>query len=124
MLPLLNPRPDGFNDLTIDGEHEGYEANPEECIATWGSAALFGYPDPAYTSIFLRTVEAAKFPSLTSALLDAPPDPCADLRVELAALQTAHELLKGQLEVEVLAHASTASRLANAKGLATQIVEG
>lgn len=109
LMPLLTPAPEDFNDLTINGAFVGYGASPEECIATWGSAALFEYTDnPAYSTLYKRRVYRSNFPALKTVMLASAPvsaDPCAAM---VKAERDAHEVTKSAL-------AATEAKLVQAK---------
>ncbi len=61
LLPFITPEADNWNDMTIGDEFKGYPALPYEAMACYGSAALFGWEKPAYSSLYLRKIEAADF---------------------------------------------------------------
>lgn len=62
LLPLLTPEADNWFDETIGDEWMGYVAAPTEGFACWGSAALFGWDKPAYSTLYLRRIRTVDFP--------------------------------------------------------------
>lgn len=70
LLIYLNPEPDNWTDGNIGDTHVGYEALPYECVATWGSAALFGWSRPAYSRLYKRKFLAADFEAVRAIMLE------------------------------------------------------
>jgi hypothetical protein len=73
LLPLITPPADNWNDTTIGDRQEGYEADPSEALACWGSAALFGWDKPAYSTLYLRKILATNFAKTKVLLLATAP---------------------------------------------------
>jgi hypothetical protein len=63
LMPLLDPEPDNYSDIEIDGELYPYVAAPSECLAVWVSAALFGFPRPAFANTYLRRIAREDLPA-------------------------------------------------------------
>jgi hypothetical protein len=69
LLPYLRPEPDNWRDPNIGGKYVGYEALPYECIAVWGSAALFNWDRPAYSTLYKRKIAAADWPEVKTIMV-------------------------------------------------------
>jgi|SRR5215471_14025619 len=61
LLGYLQPQPETWNDMTINGKFIGYTADPAECSATWVSAAMFAFDKPAYSTLYDRKIAAENF---------------------------------------------------------------
>lgn len=104
LLGYLDPRPENYSDTQVNGKDRGYPALPEECIAVWGSAALFGFAKPAYSSLYKRTISGVVYPAVKAVMLGtlppAPipaPDPCADVKAQLDAANAELALLRTKI---------------------------
>jgi hypothetical protein len=73
LLPFINPDADGWNDLTIGDDWQGYVADPSEALACYGSAALFGWTKPAYSTLYSRRILQADYPKVKALLLATAP---------------------------------------------------
>lgn len=73
LLPVITPAADNWNDLTIGDTWEGYVADPSEALACYGSAALFGWAKPAYSTLYLRRIAQADYPKVKAILLATAP---------------------------------------------------
>jgi hypothetical protein len=108
LLRYLQPLPENYTDTTIAERDKGYPANPEECLAVYGSAALFGFNPPAYTTLFKRLVPKTSLAEVKALMLGAlpveppvpAPDPCAEavavVTGQLNDERAAHEVTKGE----------------------------
>lgn len=102
LLSYLDPRPENYSDTMVNGKDYGYPALPEECIAVWGSAALFGFIKPAYASLYKRRIASTIYPvvkTLMLGVLTIPPDPqIVALKAELAKVKTSVAIARNALE--------------------------
>lgn len=73
LLPLITPPCDGWNDMTIGDKFIGYPADPDEALACYGSAALFGWAKPAYSTLYKRRILQEDYPKTKSLLLATAP---------------------------------------------------
>ena len=75
-IKLMHPQPDKWRDTVINGKDYGYPATPFETFAVYGSTALVDFVSlgassdkPAYTGIFMRSVDEADWPKLRQVIL-------------------------------------------------------
>lgn len=73
LLPLITPEADDWNDMTISDTWEGYVADPSEALACYGSAALFGWAKPAYSTLYTRRILQSDYPKAKTLLLATAP---------------------------------------------------
>lgn len=93
LLRYLQPEPENYSDTMIGDQDKGYPALPEECIAVWGSAAIFAFPHPAYGALYKRIIVEPLWAEVRAIMLASPPpapppvtpDPCAELAAQLTA---------------------------------------
>jgi hypothetical protein len=73
LLPLITPDADGWNDMSIGDDWQGYVADPSEALACYGSAALFGWVKPAYSTLYTRRIAQADYPKTKALMLTTAP---------------------------------------------------
>lgn len=89
LLPMLDPEPESRFDQTIGDDDLGYPATPEECIATFGSAAIFGFWPPAFESLYKRRFPRGLHASVRATILARAPmqESCAKQSARIAELE-------------------------------------
>lgn len=73
LLPLISPPADNWSDLTIGDNWLGYVADPSEALACYGSAALFGWTKPAYSTLYKRRILQTDYSKAKALLLTTAP---------------------------------------------------
>lgn len=137
LLKLMAPAPTAWGDQNIGGVVHRYVSLPSEVFAVYASAAICGFPKPAYRSLFKRQIPNGDWPKLAElALRDdgiadrvkeaddpvpSPPDSLADLQERLAATEAQLADANAAKQAAELSKAVAELKLATAKGKAAEI---
>ena len=99
IVKLMDPPPEDWKDMAIDGERMKYVSDPSEVFAVYASAAIADLEKPAYTRMYLRSIVQPRWGDLKSLIMRGddkgdrgstdveeivvPPDTAEDLQDQL-----------------------------------------
>jgi hypothetical protein len=69
IMELMTPSPSGWEDKTIGGRTYQYAAMPYEVFAVYASAAIVGFDNPPYRSLYERRIDKNEWDSLARIVL-------------------------------------------------------